>query len=734
MNKKDHAAHVDVHIEGDVSGQIAIGDNILQIGDVHGGVVNIIQPGKKPTFSQRPRPVMVRPHKFPGFLDHESEFGTAMGALNAGESVSVYAGNGMGKTTLLRHLAYHAPGDNYPDGILYFPARIKNVDDLLQIIFDHFFESDSPAKPTDAELRQFLQGVEALILLDDALLNNDEVLELINAVPQSAFILASSERCLWGEGCCIELTGLPLQDALVLIERELQRKLTQAEQASAESLHRLGSGQPLFLLQAAALVRDGKSFKEIVNAFHVSEGGIGKMIAEKLSEAQQSILGLMESFKDVAIPREHLAQLTNTKDIKTQLQTLKDLRLIQERGSEFSLAGALALPMREAITPDWEVRGLDYFTAWIGKAPALTEIKEVLDLLLSLIQRAFLSGRWDAVITLGRGIERTLILNGLWRTWLQVLQWIIDAASSLRDPSTQAWALHQLGTRSLCLGDLSTAQTLLTQALGIRETIGDQAGAEATRQSRGLTSTPPPPPTEIPPAQTATIPGGGLSPLLKAALIAGGTVVLAASTLIFVTSRSPRLLPAPPASEVPVSVIQTPLEVPATAASTETLEPTAIAVTEVTPQPLECTGDLDFVSAVALQYEVSICFDAPFAIPYESMDSIYNVDLGKKLTVYVNSNEISGYQTGLYAPNQPNRLFILIPEFHQYDTIQVHLMNADTLYCSQIVSVDWIDPYIPPTATKPPKPVCTLTSASCSPDYFCAKTCTCVASAVMCPP
>jgi len=220
MGRENHTDYFNVHIEGDVSGQIAIGENILQIGDVHGGVVNVIQPGKKPTFKSRQRPVMVRPRRFSGFLDRVTEMDAMVGALNGGEPVAMYAADGMGKTTLLRQLAYDAPGDNFPDGILYMPARINCVDDLLQIIFDHFYESDSPALPTPAELRGFLQELEALIILDDTLLSREDVTELINSLPRSVVVLSSSERCLWGEGRCIELRGLPLEEALTLVEAE----------------------------------------------------------------------------------------------------------------------------------------------------------------------------------------------------------------------------------------------------------------------------------------------------------------------------------------------------------------------------------------------------------------------------------------------------------------------------------------------------------------------------------
>jgi hypothetical protein len=46
---------VDIHVGGSFNGQIAIGDHILQIGQISGGVVNILSP------EQRPVPKPARP-------------------------------------------------------------------------------------------------------------------------------------------------------------------------------------------------------------------------------------------------------------------------------------------------------------------------------------------------------------------------------------------------------------------------------------------------------------------------------------------------------------------------------------------------------------------------------------------------------------------------------------------------------------------------------------------------
>jgi len=103
-----------VHIEGGISGQLAIGENILQIGDVHGGVVNVAMPEQKPQPKPRPSPVLLRPRPFPGLLDQETEIGAATATFqsalrqtrDAAPPVEFYGQAGVGKTAIAEGLAH----------------------------------------------------------------------------------------------------------------------------------------------------------------------------------------------------------------------------------------------------------------------------------------------------------------------------------------------------------------------------------------------------------------------------------------------------------------------------------------------------------------------------------------------------------------------------------------------------------------------------------------------------
>ncbi|MBM4426232.1 MAG: hypothetical protein FJ031_03230, partial [Chloroflexi bacterium] len=114
---------VNISVSGDVSGQIVVGNNNLVIGGVYGGIVNLVTPGKQPVFNARAKPVLLRPRAFQGLLDREDEQKTAVNALRISESLSISGEDGLGKTALMRYLAYNSPGDNFPDGIIYLSAR-----------------------------------------------------------------------------------------------------------------------------------------------------------------------------------------------------------------------------------------------------------------------------------------------------------------------------------------------------------------------------------------------------------------------------------------------------------------------------------------------------------------------------------------------------------------------------------------------------------------------------------
>jgi hypothetical protein len=143
----------------------------------------------------------------------------------------------------------------FPDGIIHLSIYHQPLDDLLHSLFDAFYESDRPFKPTSVRVKHNIQNKQALILLDDIGLTRNEVQTLMHTASACTFVLASSDRFLWGEGRTLTLKGLTPDAAYQLMERELGWSRSK-DRSEVEALV-VADGSPLSLLQAIPLVREG---------------------------------------------------------------------------------------------------------------------------------------------------------------------------------------------------------------------------------------------------------------------------------------------------------------------------------------------------------------------------------------------------------------------------------------------------------------------------------------------
>ena len=556
---------VQANISGGVSGQVAVGNYILQIGSVHGGVVNINLPEQKPRLKARPVPVYILPRRFAGLLDRADEVGAASTALPASRPVEFHAPGGTGKTSLLRVLARHPLTSAFPDGVIYLPARGQAPADLLQSIFDSLFEYDAPYKPSEGEIRYALQNKRALILLDDVELGREEVEALFDAAPESTFLLASPERKLWGEGLSLALPGLPMQEARRFLERELGRELSEEERASVEDLYQALGGHPLALMQAAALVREhGVSLQRLAALRHEEEPEkkVAGYAFGLLSQPERMAVAAIAALDGAPLSGRHLPALTGISDTKPLLTSLQKRGLVQEGESGFTLTKNFSgIVLGAWELGSWREALRDYFRSWaVHQLEDPRGILDDVDGILRLVESAGSAGDWQGVLNLVKAVEGALALSRQWGAWEQALQSGLQAAEALGDLKAKAWAMHQLGTRLLSLDEKQAARQLLVRALRLREMLGDRAGAAVTRHNLSLLLGPPGGDggeTPKGPAQPAT-PLHSLSIGVFSALLMTGAIM----AVVWFALQFPWLQPpaVPPPEQPPVLATQLPTE------------------------------------------------------------------------------------------------------------------------------------------------------------------------------
>jgi NB-ARC domain len=419
-----------------------------------------------------------------GLFGRQAELEAIFSALGGGLPVEIIGRPGIGKTALLRSLAYHPAAAAFADGVIYLAARQQSSGDLQQQIFDGFYESDRIRKPTAADIRHALQDKRALILVDDVHLKREELEQLLDAAPRSAFVVATREQLLHSEVRNLALHGLPVEDSLQLLEREIAHPLEEGERRTAANLCAALNGHPQRILLAAGLLRDRGG---LLDAW-VNDITPEKLIAESIAsinQKQRRILLVLAALPGVPIPAHHIAGIAKLADIESLLAALLQRALVIGTQSGHRLADGVGDRLRrtEDLNP-WINRAITYYTSWAERyrrdSHALLDESEA----LRCVQlQATNTRRWGEAFRLGQILEGALLAGVRWDAWAMVLEQCLLAAKAFGDQTAEAWALHEIGSRAICVGETRGARSALSEALKLRESLGDAGSAAATRQN-----------------------------------------------------------------------------------------------------------------------------------------------------------------------------------------------------------------------------------------------------------
>jgi hypothetical protein len=400
--------------------------------------------------------------------------------------VELFGEAGIGKTVLLRHLAHTIDSKHFQDGIIYREIRGDPPDDVLQMLWDDFFECDVPFKPTDSQLHRDLQTKKALIMLDAVELSRADVERVMNVAATCTFLLGSPERHLWGdETHAMHLVGLPAKDAKTLAERELGRPLTADEASAIETITIALKGNPLRVLREVAMTRlNGRSLKSFSQDLQSPEK-LAADVTAPLSDAQRRILSALAIFSGAPVQPTTLSELLQIDNVETILEELENRHLVRAIRGRYALAGEVGSFIPEETT-EGRKRAVAYFAGWIDRQRGAKTILETLPILMGSLRWGVQFGMAWEVIRIVKSLEPTLVLSGRWESWANALRLAAQSAINAGDKAALGWVRHQNGTKALCDGNLPEARESLKQALQIREALRDKAGADVTRHNLNL--------------------------------------------------------------------------------------------------------------------------------------------------------------------------------------------------------------------------------------------------------
>ncbi|HEV7806129.1 MAG TPA: AAA family ATPase [Solirubrobacteraceae bacterium] len=521
--------------------QIAVGEKMVQHNYGPGSTVTNIVEGEVQGPRERPKPISALPRDVPQLYGRRSEIDRARSTMGCGDPIQFCGPSGLGKTTLLRHLS-HRPEGHFRDGVIYYRSRRESLDDLLMRIFEFLYESvgTTKVKPTTAELATHLGAINALLLLDDVDLEREDLETLLLTLPRSVFVFGSPQRSLWSEGEAIRLRGLPEAAALTLVEDELGRPLSVTEGADFTQLCRALEGHPLQLKKAVAQIIDegvtatqlyAQATRERSTAATQPAHQLTAQLANALAEDHRRVLALLAASDGAPLHVDHVAAIAAVPDAAAILAELEDHGLAQSHSPRYSATAPIAALQHHELTDRWRSSLLAYLIDHAEHHRDRPQrLRDDLEPIITSLRWAAGRGLHADVVRLARASDAVAESAGLWGAWRSILEIALQSARLDGDRGGEAWALHQLGTRALCLELTGEAAVHLLDALRIREQIGDKVGAAATRQNlTHLPGAPPPPNHDAPGGGPPG--GGGAAMAVGSASVTGviGVCILAIS-------------------------------------------------------------------------------------------------------------------------------------------------------------------------------------------------------------
>ncbi|MGH8895823.1 MAG: AAA family ATPase, partial [Egibacteraceae bacterium] len=439
----------------------------------------------------RQRSVGVLPEPFPDLLGRRDEVEVALAALGGQELLEVYGELGVGKTSLLCHLAHRAV-TAFPDlPVVYVAAAGQTLGDLLQTLFTLLYRAEVRRRPADAQLRHELRRAQAVLLLDDVELGSDDLAELLGAVRDCRVVLTSHRRRVATEGRSLGLAGLDERAGGRLLAQALGRGLRDGEHADIQRLCNLLAGHPLRLLQAAAVVREGdRTFPELAGALAAGDPVevLQQLCVAGLSAPQRRVVAVLATAGGTLLPVSLVQALSQVADLGAELRELHDRGVVEQRRDRYGLPVCSLGPPRRLLGPGLDrPLALRCLAGWLeDPATAPEDLLSASGAVLRLLESACESGESETVVRLVRAVEPVLILSGRWQAWRYALDQGLQAARALGHVVDEAHLLHQAGSGDLALDDPDTALRALDEALELRKAHDTRPATAATRRNRDL--------------------------------------------------------------------------------------------------------------------------------------------------------------------------------------------------------------------------------------------------------
>ncbi|MFI6288171.1 ATP-binding protein [Streptomyces sp. NPDC051018] len=438
--------------------------------------------------------------------------------LSRGRSVRLTGPDGSGRTTLLDLVAEDCAG-LAPDGVVRLNGLHRTANELLYDLFAAL-HSAPRYRPGRAELLARVREIGAVVVLDDLAFGGSALNDLLAAAPECAFLLSAApglpEPAPGARLDEVSLTGLSRGASLELLERVVDRPLTEDETNWAGDLWFESQGLPLRFVQAGALLRQCDELRDDPDAFEdlspfegarstevplptLGQGAApAALLASRLSAAARETLRFAVALGGEVPHQAHLPALVGDTHADAALGELLGCGLLSPAGARYRLSPGAVTQLREKGYGDdsaetaTHARTAARHYAWWAAHPSVApervaaEADAVVAALAALVAQGKRAGHASAAVLLARGAAPALAAGLHWGAWERVLRIGSEAARIAGEVAEEAYFHHELGALALCTGNLDRARAELETSVGMRGALSDKKGTVASRRALAL--------------------------------------------------------------------------------------------------------------------------------------------------------------------------------------------------------------------------------------------------------
>ncbi|MGW2558005.1 ATP-binding protein [Streptomyces sp. NPDC001514] len=512
--------------------RLVSGDLLLTVNPVDGSEIEPCPPGQQPggpaRHSAAEREELRRAAKPPlppgpaapplPLLEREEERERLLRLLGRGRSVRLTGPAGSGRTTLLDIVSTHC-ANLAPDGVVRLSGHHRTPTELLYELFAAV-HSAPQHRPDRARLLELVRDIGAVVVVDDLEFGGSALDELLAATPECAFLLAATPdvSAPSPESHLEEvfLKGLGRSAALQLLERAVERPLTDDEANWAGDLWFESEGLPLRFVQAGALLRQRDALRvpdpdpdpdpdeDGDNVFAdghdaplptLGEGAApAALLASRLSESARDALRFAVALGGEVPHQAHLPALVGDTHADAALGELTSCGLLTPVGSRYRLAAGVPAQLQAAGYGEGAVdrahTAAQHYAWWAGH-PSVSPERAAAEADALLASMAALvpgreAGHPSAAVLLARSAAPAFAAGLHWGAWERALRTGQEAARISGDVAEEAYFHHELGVLALCAGNLDRARAELEASIALRGALADKRGTVAGRRALAL--------------------------------------------------------------------------------------------------------------------------------------------------------------------------------------------------------------------------------------------------------